>query len=173
MLKLTMSELADYVTVLGASAREVQERIHIAAWNSLDHIREHGNYTGALQLLNALPNGQRVKGLALWYKTFSSEKFVPRQNGKTKVWECEKLGVRTDADFRMVEAEATTFADLTAEKNPETITLEKFLHGLKRTATNEAFHDGTAIPKVAPEVRMAALVMLKAYNDTLAAKVAA
>jgi len=162
MKVLSQSALSDFIGKIAASAKEVQENIHVAAWNALDHTRVHGDYSNALKLLNALPNGTRVKSLAYWFTKMSSGKFRPLQNGKTKVYECEKLGAdRTDADFLMDQAEVTNFADLTSEKDPAPLTLDKFIKGLKRTAENDGVFEGTDIPKVAPEARALALQIVQ------------
>lgn len=164
---LSQSDVADFIGRICASAREVQSNIHVAAWNTLNHTKLHGDYSNALKLLNALPNGQRVKSLAFWFTKMSSGKFRPLQNGKTKAYECQKLGEnRTDADFLMDQAEAISFADLTAEKDPAPLTLEKFIKGLKRTAENDGMFEGTDIPKVQPAARALALQVVQFIEST-------
>lgn len=159
---MSQTAVAELIGRIAASAKEVQENIHVAAYNTLDHTRVHGDYSNALKLLNALPNGTRVKALAYWFNKMSSGKFRPLQNSKSKLYECEKLGAdRTDAHFLMAEAEATNFADLTGEKDPTPVTLESFMRNLKRTATNDGFFEGTDVPKVNPEVRALALELVK------------
>jgi|SRR5882672_356616 len=170
--RMSQNSLAEFIGKICASAQEIQGSIHVAAWNSLDHTRVHGDYSNALRLLNSLPNGTRVKSLAYWFNKMSSGKFRPLQNSKTKVYECEKLGTeRTDAHFLMAEAETTNFADLTSEKDPTPVTLESFIRNLRRTATNDGKFEGTEIYKVAPEARAVALSLVQFIDKAQAAKV--
>lgn len=160
--RMSQNSLAEFIGKIASSAKEVQENIHVAAFNALDHTRIHGDYSNALRLLNALPNGTRVKSLSYWFNKMSSGKFRPLQNSKTKVYECEKLGAeRTDAHFLMVEAETTNFADLTSEKDPTPVTLESFVRNLRRTATNDGKFEGTDTYKVNPDARALALSLVQ------------
>lgn len=145
--------------IKGAVANEAD--LHQVAYSTLDHIRAHGNYTGALRLLNGLPRGLRVKGLAEWYKGFSNKKFVPGLDPKTKQWKAELAKDRTDADFDIEGAIATTYADYTTEPNYSTLSFEKFVKGLKRTATNTGFFPGTTIPKVSEDTRAVAMKLVQ------------
>lgn len=168
---LSQSAAAELISQICNTSKTLVADIHIAAVSTLDHIREHSNYTGALALLNGLSNGVRVKGLAAWYKEFSSGKFVPSQDPKTKVWRAELIKDRTDPDFKISEAMAITFADFKEEVGHETLTLEKFLKGLKRTATNTGTHpDGT--PKVSERARTMALLLVQAAANIEANKAA-
>ena len=167
---MSQSAVADLIGKIAASAKEVQGYIHAAAWNCLEHIRVHGDYTNALRLLNALPNGLRVKGLAFWFKTMSTGKFRPLQDSKTKVYGCEKLGAdRSDADFLMERAEETTFAELTGEINPgTTYTLDKLIKKLKDVASETGLIEGTDKFKVEPAARAVAMTLYASYQKALA-----
>jgi len=160
LILLSQSEVKARVAKLVLTAAEVQSEIHLIGCSTLDHTRVHGDYTGAVALLNGLPKGQRVKALAYWFRHFSNGKMVAKINSDTKLWDIELKKDRTDADFRVDEAIEITFADLTAEKDPTTLELDKFLKGLDRTANNTENFDGTNIPKVAAETRaMAARIV--------------
>lgn len=172
---MTQADVTKLIDSIGSRGTELQSDIHTAGFNTLDHARVHGDYTGIERLMNALPNGQRVKALAAWYRGFSTGKVSLSQDKSTKAWVVNKdrFSGRTDADFNMVEAEQITFADYTTERDPVTLTVEKFLAGLKRTATNAANFDGTDVPKVDPKVRAIASVLVKNVETALAAAQAA
>ena len=150
---LTQSDLIKGIATLKTDAASVQERIHLYAVSSLDHVRAHGDTTGCVALCNALPNGQRVKALAFWFKKFSNGKLILTMDKATKTWTAKLSKQRVDSDFDVAGAEAITFADLTDERDPVSVTIESMVRNLERNATNAENFDGTDQPKVTPEAR--------------------
>lgn len=152
---LTQTDVLVKIALLGDSARELQADIHVCAVSTLDHARVHGDTRGVTALLNALPNGQRVKGLAAWYRAMSSGKIALKVNKETKQWELTLAQERADADFKMVEAEATDYGAFTAERDPVQMTLVSFIKRIETIANDdEVLPNGT--PKVEPAARIAA-----------------
>lgn len=168
---LTQSDVAKLITTIAERGVSLQTDIHQAACSTLDHARAHGDWTGITRLMDALPNGQRVKALAYWYGYFSNGKVSLSRNKENGAWQVNKdrFARRADEDFRVDEACETTFADLTVEKDPQSLTLVKFLKSLSRSATNTETFDGTDIEKVSPKVRAFAsrLVALTKTDDQL------
>lgn len=163
MSKITLMSQADLmkaIPLLSASAREVQAMIHQCGCSALDHVRAHGDTTGFVALLNALPNGQRVKALAYWAAHFSNKKLVLSFDKKLKSWVAKLSKDRTDQDFKIEEAMALSFADLTEEQAPKTMTVEMLIKKLTTTSTNSESFDGTDIPKVEPAARALAAKLL-------------
>ena len=160
---LSRDSIADRIKALAASAISVQDEAHILAVSTLDHIREFGDFRGAVLLVNSLPKSLRREALAVWFEEYTNSRFTLRLNKDTGKFE-GKLRDRTEDDFRVAEAAGTPFWDLTPEKRPgNTLSLEKFLAMLKGKATNDKLNDdGT--PKVAPEVRDMAH---RLYNEAL------
>jgi hypothetical protein len=148
---LSQIESVRMIARIGKAAHMIQDRIHIVACSTLDHIRAHGDTTGALALLNALPRGQRVKSLAFWYSHFSSGKV--KFKADKGIWSVNLSKDRSDSDFNITAAMDMCFSELTSEKDPVSITVESMLRNLERNATNTDTHDGTDIPKVSPEAR--------------------
>lgn len=144
-------ETSKLIAKIKLSATKLQDRIHVAAVSCLAHIRDHGDYTLAISLLDALPNGQRVKALGHWFGHFSNgaATFTIK---KGEGWTCKLLKARTPEMFDIDGAAAVSFADLTAEKEPTTMTAQQVVAMLKRKADNDDVNaDGT--PKVSPEAR--------------------
>lgn len=152
---LTQSDVAKLIDTIGEGARNLQADIHQAACSTLDHARAHGDWTGITRLLDVLPNGQRVKALAYWYGHFSNGKISLSRDKQSGAWKVNKdrFATRSDEDFKVDDAMETTFADLTVEKDPQTLTLAKFLKSLSRSATNTEKFDGTEIEKVSGKTR--------------------
>ena len=165
---ITQSAVKARIVKLGASAAEVQAEIHLLGCSTLEHVAIHGDTTGAVALMNALPNGQRVKALAFWFRTFSNGKISMVL--KDQSWTCNLGKDRKAEDFDIDGAMAMTFADLTTERDPVTLTLEKFIKGLERTANNSDNFDGTETPKVAPAVRAVAAQFVAMYRKAEAAQ---
>jgi hypothetical protein len=129
----------------------LQKTIHEVAVSTLAHIRDHGDYTLAVQLLDALPNGQRVKALAHWYGHFSNgaATFTFDKSGG---WGAKLMKARTPEMFNIEGAYETSFADLVAEKGYSTLNVAQVVAYLKRKADEDGLNpDGT--PKVSPEAR--------------------
>jgi hypothetical protein len=150
---LNVKDAAELIERIGVNAAETQTQIHLAAVSTLDHIREFGDYRGALRLLNVLPNGQRVKAVAHWFSVMSSGKFIPKFSKEAKAYDCEALGKdRTDEHFQMARAAEVSAFDLTTEKSPEPMTAEALTKYLAAKANNtKTRDDGT--PLVTPEAR--------------------
>lgn len=155
---LTQSDTAKLIDTIRTAAGELQTAIHQAACSTLDHARAHGDWTGITRLCDALPNGQRVKALAYWYGFYSNGRVSLSRNKETGAWQVNKdrFASRVDEDFKVAEAMETTFADLTVEKDPQPLTLAKFIKSLSRTATNTEKFDGTDIEKVTGKARTVA-----------------
>lgn len=132
---------------------KLELHIHRVAVSSLAHVRDHGDTTIATNLLNALPKGQRVKALAYWFNHFSN-KMLTLTQGKDGNWNAQLDKKRMESDFRVTEAAAVSFAELTAEKDPgKTFTAEQLIKKLKAWANEDGFFDGTDTPKVSEEAR--------------------
>src|SRR5690606_1452395 len=92
-----MANLRKEISTIATSAAKLNERIHVCAVSCLAHVRDHGDWTPAALLCDALPKGQRVKALVYWFSHFS--------NGKLKLRE-------TELGYRATLAKDRTAADL-------------------------------------------------------------
>ncbi len=142
---------------------KVEAEIHILACSILMHTRDHGDYTAGEALLNGLPRGTRVKALAFWFKHFSNGKLTFKVNDENKyVGKLDKD--RDEGDFKLDDAVGMTFADLTNEKAPTSVTVQSLLSGIKSKATNAELNDDGS-PKVTPEARDVASKILAFVRD--------
>lgn len=170
---MTQGDLMKAIPLLAKSARDVQDLIHQCGCSALDHVRAHGDTTGFVALLNALPNGQRVKALAYWAKHFSSNKLVLTFDKKAKSWVAKLSKDRSDLDFKITEAIQTSFADLTEEQEPKSMTVEMLIKRLTTASTNSENFDGTDIPKVEPAARALAAKLVAFVREQQAPAVKA
>lgn len=166
---MTANECSTAIGRIKATGAVLQARIHTVAVSTLAHIRDHGDTTLAARLLDALANGQRVKALAFWYSHFSNGKAVFTKDKASGEWKCKLNAERAPEDFDIEAADATSFADLTNEKAPETMDLKAFEKLLKRIGDNDALIPGTTQPKVAPEVRALAARCVAVVREKVAA----
>lgn len=161
---ISKQDVMEFIAGIKTSAVKLQAEIHQIAVSTLDHCREHGDYRGALALVNALPNGQRVEGLIVWYQTFSNGMltFKKGANGERS---CALSAKRVDADFDIQAAMLTDFGALTKEAKPATFTVEKLIKSIEQKANNVELNvDGT--PKV-DEAARAMSAKLVAYYRSL------
>lgn len=172
LILLTQTDVMTKIAFIGESAKLLQADIHLCAVSTLDHVRAHGDHRGVTALLNALPNGQRVKGLAAWYRAMSSGKLSLKLDKETKEWQADLAKDRVDGDFKMAEAEETDYGAFTAEREPVTMTLASFIKRLETVANNDEKNDDGS-DKVEPAARiMAAEVVAFARTKMIQAKAA-
>jgi len=168
---LDQTETARRVTRVIRVAGKIESELHLLACSILAHVRDHSNTTDCVRLMNGLPRGLRVKALGVWFKKFSNGKLVLSQDD-TKSWVCDLKKDRKPEDFDIDGAMEVTYADLTNEKTPVTVTVEALVKMLSRRATDtETNDDGT--PKVSPEARALASKLVAYVRETGADKVVA
>ncbi len=150
------------ITTIGTirtSATELAARVHEVAYNTLLHVKEHGDVSLLESLLNALPqrSGMRAEALAEWYRKVSNKAIRIAKDGE--VWSAKCSGHKPE-DFDLVLAESTSPFMLTKEKAPgKTFTVDMLLKKLRTWATEaDTNEDGT--PKVDPAVRQLASRLL-------------
>lgn len=145
-------KLTKQIARIAKVGKALQAEIHSVAVQTLGHIAAHGDTTLFIRLLNALPNGQRVKALAFWGNHFSGKQVTATFDKEAGAWNAKLVKGWSPEPFDMDGAVATSFADLTAEKGYSTLTMPAFLAMLKRTADKTGQNpDGT--PKVEAKVR--------------------
>jgi hypothetical protein len=165
---LSREACVERIVSIRESARGLQDSIHIVAVSTLAHIRDHGDWTVAASLLNALPSGQRVQTLAKWFNHFSGKQINFFQDKKAGNVFTGKLVDGWKADkFDVDSAMATQFGDLEAEKVNSVITLDKLRHMIARVANNTGSNkDGS---RKVSDVTMAAASKCVALLDELKA----
>lgn len=161
---LNIADTTKLVNSIGKRGATLQRDIHKAACSTLKHIAEHGDITLAVRLMNVLPNGHRVKGLALWYKHFSGGKFSLRKDKKAGGWVGVLEKDRTADSFDIQGAVEVSFADFSEEKEPTQMTPDALLKYLEKVATNENTLPNGEL-KVSPEAAELARRMLVAVAE--------
>jgi hypothetical protein len=169
---ISRGEIHARVGALGTAANAVQAEIHLCACSILEHTREHGDYTAGELLMNSLPNGQRVKALAAWFREFSNGKLAFKRDPKSGSWAGDLAKGRTDADFRVDEAIVTSFADLTKEVDPSSITVKGIIKQISQRANDTEMHKDGVTPKVTPEARVLAAKLMVFIRENSLDKVA-
>jgi hypothetical protein len=147
------------IGTIRTTAAELAETIHQVAVSTLDHVREHGDTSLVVSLLNACPqrSGVRAEALAEWYRKMSSKDIKVTKDKDSWAATCKG---RVDENFLIEAAWETSPFMLTKEKAPgKTFELEQFLKKLRSYATNtDEIEPG--VPEVSPAVRDMAAKML-------------
>jgi hypothetical protein len=165
---LSIEECSKAITEIRGSAKDLQTRIHLVAVSTLVHIRDTGDVRGALQLVQALPNGQRVEALKVWYTAMSSNKLTFGKDKDTSETTLKLAKDRVPAHFLIDDAIVTDYGSFTKEAKPRTFTVDQLIKQLEAKANNtELNEDGT--PKVEPSARLVAAKMVRSYRDAVAA----
>jgi hypothetical protein len=168
---LKQSEIGAAISAVAAAARANQTAIHEIAVSTLDHTREFGDFTGCERLLNALPNGQRVKSLAQWFNVMSGKQLTITLDPKTKVWSGKlQRSANSEADFDIAKAMEVDYGSFQPEIVQSVITLKTLLQKVTKIATDTetVTIDGKTVPRVSAEVQAIAAQTV-AYMRTLPA----
>lgn len=164
---LDIDTCRERVASIRDGARVLLGSIHEVAVGTLAHIADHGDWTVAASLLNALPSGIRVKTLAKWYNRFSGGQvnfFQDKAQGNQFVaklvpgWSAEK--------FDLVTAAATPFGDMEAEKVSKTLDIKALRGMIARVANNtKSNNDGTK--QVADSARALAAFLVGSIDKAI------
>jgi len=135
---LSVSAIGEVLNQIATTAKALQSQIHQCAVSALAHTFESGDYRSVTRLLNALPNGQRVQALAVWFDAMSDHVLeIKKANSAFSValaagWK-DKIGDR--ADQLLEVAMAQDYGTFTKEAKPTAMTLEKMIKWLEAKAT--------------------------------------
>lgn len=135
---LTVSAIGEVLDKIATTAKALQSQIHQCAVSALSHTFESGDYRSVTRLLNALPSGQRVQALSVWFDAMSDHVLeIKKANGAFSValaagWK-DKIGDR--AEKLLDVAMATDYGSFTKESKPTAMTLEKMIKWLEAKAT--------------------------------------
>lgn len=165
---LSVSAIGEVLDKIATTAKALQSQIHQCAVSALSHTFENGDYRSVTRLLNALPNGQRVQALAVWFAAMSDNMLeIKKANGAFSVslvsgWK-DKLGDR--AETLLEVAMEQDYGSFTKESKPQAMTLEKLVKWLESKATaNE--------DEVEPAAKVVAARLVADYKAQIVAKVA-
>lgn len=134
---LSVSAIGEVLDKIATTAKALQSQIHQCAVSALSHTFESGDYRSVTKLLNALPNGQRVQALSVWFTAMSDSMLeIKKANGAFSValmsgWK-DKLGDR--AEQLLAVAMEQDYGSFTKESKPAAMTLEKMIKWLESKA---------------------------------------
>jgi hypothetical protein len=166
---LTVSAIGEVLDKIATTAKALQSQIHQCAVSALAHTFESGDYRSVTRLLNALPNGQRVQALSVWFNAMSDNVLeIKKVSGGFSVslasgWK-DKIGER--ADVLLEVAMEQDYGSFTKEAKPTALTLEKLIKWVESKAHN-ANDD-----EVEPAARAVAAKLVADYKAGIAKLVA-
>lgn len=141
---LSVSAIGEVLDKIATTAKALQSQIHQCAVSALAHTFESGDYRSVTKLLNALPNGQRVQALSVWFAAMSDSMLeIKKANGAFSValmsgWK-DKLGDSDETRAARAEqllgvAMEQDYGSFTKESKPAAMTLEKMIKWLESKA---------------------------------------
>ena len=113
------------ITSIRTRGRKLDADIHTTALSCVYHAEQHGDVTLAERLMDSMPNGSRVKSLAVWL-----EDFFPMSVKKDKEsgnWKVSLKKDRSAEDYQYEKAEADPFWQHSVERDPRPLTVEQVL----------------------------------------------
>lgn len=131
-----VATISTSINAIRTNSTELQALIHETAVSVLAHVRDHGDTTLAVRLVNAMSSGTRREGLSAWFYKFSNK--TMNLSSKESVWSCKLKPGREAADFDIEGASLVDFGDLTKEpKAAKAMTLEDIFKALKKFTNND------------------------------------
>lgn len=133
---LSVSAIGEVLDKIATTAKALQSQIHQCAVSALSHTFEHGDFRSVTKLLNALPNGQRVQALAVWFAHFSNNALaINKTSGAfSVVLDSSKLGDEMQRLEMLEQAMEQDYGSFTKESKPTAMTLEKMIKWLESKA---------------------------------------
>jgi len=134
---LSVDDCKNAIASIRKDAHSLNATVHQVAVSTLSHTRDHGDWTLAAALLNALPTGQRVMTLVKWYQTFSGKQLTFSRDKKAGGAFVGKLvqGWKP-AGFDIDKAMAVMFGDLETERTQSVMSVDKLRQMIARVANN-------------------------------------
>lgn len=166
---LSVSAIGEVLDKIATTAKALQSQIHQCAVSALAHTFESGDYRSVPRLLNALPNGQRVQALSVWFSAMSDNTLeIKKANGAFSValaagWK-DKIGDR--AEQLLEVAMAQDYGSFTKEAKPTAMTLEKMIKWLESKAT-------AGDEEVEPAAKAVAAKLVQSYKAEVVLKIVA
>lgn len=162
-MSITLKDVAGISSAIAqirTNGADYQLLIHETAVSVLAHVRDHGDTTLAVRLVNAMSSGTRREGLAAWFYKFSDKQM--KLSPTDGAWGCKLVAGWDSEKFDVEGSELVDFGDLTKEPSQQkAVTLEALMKAVRKFTTNDKkLPDGS--PVVPPEVVAKAQLMLKA-----------
>ena len=111
---------------IATRGKKLDQDIHCTAVSVLDHVRQHGDTTVCVSLIDAMPRSGRRKALIHWVNSFAP--IDVRQDKAGKVTAKLKPVRESDgSDFKIADAIDMPFWDFTPEKAVAPMTFERLI----------------------------------------------
>lgn len=163
---LSVSAIGEVLDKIATTAKALQSQIHQCAVSSLAHTFEHGDFRSVTKLLNALPNGQRVQALAVWFAHFSGNALAVKKASGAFSVVLDSSKLTFDRAEMLEQAMEQDYGTFTKESTPAALTLEKLIAWVEKKA--QANDD-----EVEPAAKAVAAKLVADYKATIASAVAA
>lgn len=169
MKLLSQSEMGAAIAALRSGMASAFELAHQVVVSGLAHTRDHGDYTGLVSAVNALPSGARRETLVQkWIPRFSGKQLSVYRDKKTGTY-VGKLAAGWKAEaFDIDGAMAVEFGDIEAEKVQKTLDL-RGLRALVAKIANNTGSNANGTEKVQSTTRAFASKFVAQIDEAIAA----
>ena len=152
---MDIKEINKRIKSIKTRGKNIDRDIDIAGCAIMEHAAEHGDYSAANRLVDALPKSGRTKAFIKWFSDHTPYNWTEKEKCFTLPKDASER-----RQFMINEAKAVPFWEYTVEKEPEALDIDKAIASLFKRY-EKAKKEGREIQNVETLVKVAAALEIK------------
>ena len=152
---MDIKEINKRIKSIRTRGKNIDRDIDIAGCAIMEHAAEHGDYSAANRLVDALPKSARTKAFITWFSDHTPYNWTEKEK-------CFKLpkDASKRRQFMIAEAKAVPFWEYTVETEPKSLDIDKVIASLFKRFEKEK-KEGREVFNVETLVKIAAALDIK------------
>ena len=152
---MDIKEINKRIKSIKTRGKNIDRDIDIAGCAIMEHAAEHGDYSAANRLVDALPKSARTKAFIKWFSDHTPYNWTEKEK-------CFKLpkDASKRRQFMIDEAKSVPFWEYTVENEPKALDIDKSIAALFKSF-EKAKKEGREIHNVESLVKIAAALDIK------------
>ena len=152
---MDIKEINKRIKSIKGRGKNIDRDIDIAGCAIMEHAAEHGDYSAANRLVDALPKSARTKAFITWFSDHTPYNWTEKE----KCFKLPKDAIKR-RQFMIDEAKAVPFWEYTVETEPKSLDIDKVIASLFKRFEKEK-KEGREVFNVETLVKIAAALDIK------------
>lgn len=152
---MDIKEINKRIKSIRTRGKNIDRDIDIAGCAIMEHAAEHGDYSAANRLVDALPKSARTKAFITWFSDHTPYNWTEKE----KCFKLPKDAIKR-RQFMIDEAKAVPFWEYTVETEPKSLDIDKVIASLFKRFEKEK-KEGREVFNVETLVKIAAALDIK------------
>tara|TARA_R110000823_G_scaffold194054_1_gene325473 strand:+ start:178 stop:636 length:459 start_codon:yes stop_codon:yes gene_type:complete len=152
---MDIKEINKRIKSIKTRGKNIDRDIDIAGCAIMEHAAEHGDYSAANRLVDALPKSARTKAFITWFSDHTPYNWTEKE----KCFKLPKDAIKR-RQFMIDEAKAVPFWEYTVETEPKSLDIDKVIASLFKRFEKEK-KEGREVFNVETLVKIAAALDIK------------